>query len=121
MKVELDFPPADLFPNRKNGKHWAVTHGAKTTYRELCGWLTQEQVRKTGWKPREGDIELHLTFEMPDKRWRDADNCLAAAKAGLDGFADALGVNDRHFQPIVIRRVLGAKPGKLIVEIKENT
>lgn len=120
MKVELDFPPAELFPNRKNGKHWAVTHGVKTTYRELCGWLTAEQKRKHNWRAPEGEIELHLTFVMPDRRWRDADNCLAAAKAGLDGFADALGVNDRMFQPLVIRRVLGAQPGKLIVEIKET-
>jgi hypothetical protein len=55
---------------------------------------------------------------MPDKRMRDADNCLAAAKAALDGLADALQVNDRNFQPIVVYRELGAKPGKLIVELE---
>ena len=121
MRVELDFPPAELFPNRKNGKHWAATHVIKTTYRHLCGWLTKEQLSKTGWKTPAGEIELHLTFVMPDRRWRDADNCLAAAKAGLDGFADALGVDDRNFQPLVIRRELGAKPGKLVVEIKEKS
>jgi hypothetical protein len=55
---------------------------------------------------------------MPDKRWRDADNCLAAAKSALDGLADALMVNDRMFQPIEILRVLGEKPGKLIVELE---
>jgi crossover junction endodeoxyribonuclease RusA len=53
---------------------------------------------------------------MPDKRHRDADNCLAAAKAGLDGMADALGVNDRHFQPITIFRIAGATEKLLIAE-----
>jgi Holliday junction resolvase RusA-like endonuclease len=58
---------------------------------------------------------------MPDKRKRDADNCLAAAKGALDGLADAMMVNDQLFQPIMIYRKLGTKPGKLIVEIKEQT
>jgi crossover junction endodeoxyribonuclease RusA len=53
---------------------------------------------------------------MLDKRHRDADNCLAAAKAGLDGMADALGVNDRHFQPITIFRIAGASKKLLIAE-----
>jgi hypothetical protein len=30
-------------------------------------------------------------------------------------------VNDQLFQPIMIYRVEGKKPGKLIVEIKEQT
>ena len=42
-------------------------------------------------------LRVHLTFVPPDRRLRDADNCIAAAKAGLDGLADALGVNDRRF------------------------
>jgi len=58
---------------------------------------------------------------MPDKRKRDADNCLAAAKGALDGLADALFVNDQLFQPIMIYRVEGKKPGRLIIEIKEQT
>lgn len=119
MRVELDFPPAELFPNRKNGKHWAVTHSTKQNYRVVSGFVAKEASK--GWKYAGGDLQLDLTFVMPDRRWRDADNCLAAAKAGLDGLADAIGVDDRHFQPITIRRVLGEKPGKLIVEIKETT
>jgi crossover junction endodeoxyribonuclease RusA len=55
---------------------------------------------------------------MPDKRHRDADNCLAASKAGLDGVADALIVDDKRFQPITIYRVSGEKPGSLIVQLE---
>jgi crossover junction endodeoxyribonuclease RusA len=55
---------------------------------------------------------------MPDKRHRDADNCLAAAKAGLDGMADALGVNDRHFQPITIYRIAGPSQKRLVAEFE---
>jgi len=116
LKIELDFPPASLFPNRSRGKHWAVTHKDKTLYRDNSSWLTKYQMRRD-WVAPGGNIRLEVTFVMPDKRLRDADNCLAAAKAGFDGMADALNVNDRQFQPIVIYRVSGEKPGKMIVEI----
>lgn len=112
MKVEFDFPPAILFPNRSKGKHWGVMHKSKTEYREACYWLTKQQAG--GWKHAGGDLHLTVTFMMPDKRHRDADNCLAAVKAGLDGMADALGVNDRHFQPITIARIAGAGKGLVI-------
>ena len=114
MRIELDFPPAALFPNRSKGKHWGVMHKPKVEYRETSYWLTKKQAGS--WKHAGGDLHLTLTFYMPDKRHRDADNCLAAAKAGLDGMADALGMNDRHFQPITIYRIAGAGRGILVAE-----
>lgn len=115
MKIELDFPPAALFPNRSKGMHWTVTHKTKSSYRDNSAWLTKTQMR--AWEPPQGQIKLTVTFVMPDKRLRDTDNCLAAAKAGLDGMADALGVNDRQFQPVIVYREYGTKPGKMIVEL----
>lgn len=61
-----------------------------------------------------------IIFEMPDRRHRDADNCLAAAKSALDGFAQAIGVDDKRFNPITIVRRFSVKPGKMIVDIKET-
>lgn len=113
MKIELDFPPAQLFPNRSKGKHWTVTHTARNNYRQVSAWLTKQQM--AGWKPTKAQIKLTITFVMPDKRLRDTDNCLAAAKAGLDGMADALAVNDRQFDPVIVYREYGAKPGKMTV------
>lgn len=118
MKIELDFPPAELFPNRSKGQHWAKTHTARHNYREVSAWMTKHQMN--GWKPTKEKIQLSVTFIMPDKRLRDTDNCLAAAKAGLDGMADALGVNDRQFDPVVVYRQYGEKPGKMVVEVCTN-
>jgi crossover junction endodeoxyribonuclease RusA len=116
MKIELDFPPAELFPNRAKGTHWTKLYQARKTYRESSTWLAKHQIN--GWQHDGGDIRLKLTFIMPDKRMRDADNCLAAAKTGLDGLSDALSVNDKFFQPIEIHRQTGDKSTKkLIVEI----
>ena len=117
-RIELEFPSASLFPNRKNGLHWAVTQKTKKEYRDSAFWLTKQQA--TNWTHAGGDVALVLIFEMPDKRQRDADNCLAAAKAGLDGMADALGIDDRHFQPVMVFRLSGKKPGKLIVGVAQS-
>ena len=117
LRVELDFPAADLFPNRRNGKHWSSVHKAKTEARETAYWKTKCYRRPN---LADGEVELMITFEMPDKRHRDADNCLAAAKASLDGFASALGVDDKRFNPLKIYRTPGKKPGKMIVQIEET-
>lgn len=116
MRIELDFPPAELFPNRSRGRHWTVMHTAKTAYRQNSAWLTAQQ--KKDWKPRDGEIHMTVTFLMPDRRPRDVDNLLAAAKAGIDGLADALGINDRQFGRITVIRKPGTKPGKTIIELE---
>ena len=118
LRIELDFPPAELFPNRSRGKHWTATHTAKTNYRQTCAWLTTHQMED--WVPTTENIKLSISFVMPDKRLRDTDNCLAAAKSGLDGMADALGINDRQFQPVVVYRSYGQKPGKMVVDLCIN-
>jgi crossover junction endodeoxyribonuclease RusA len=119
VRIELDFPPAELFPNRAKGTHWGKLYKLRSDYRENSTWLAKHQIKN--WKHQGGNIKLTITFEMPDKRKRDADNCLAAAKGALDGLADALFVNDQLFQPILIYRQEGVKPGKLIVDIEELT
>ena len=73
--IVLDFPPRDLFPNRASGKHWASLYKIKSDYRESSTWLAKSQLGN--WKHNGNPIKLTLIFEMPDKRWRDADNCLA--------------------------------------------
>ena len=117
IRVELDFPPAELFPNRAKGTHWGKLYKLRSDYRDTSTWLAKHQLKN--WKHNGGNIKLTITFEMPDKRKREAYNCLAAAKGALDGLADALFVNDQLFQPIMIYRVEGEKPGRLIVELEQ--
>lgn len=94
MQVILPWPPKELSPNAR--MHWARRAKAAKYYRELCCLKT----KNAGFKvPEEGKIRLMITFYPPDRRHRDADNQVAMIKAGLDGFADALGVNDRRFLP----------------------
>ena len=101
MQIKLPYPNKDLMPNRKNGKHWGATVGAKNDAFAEAFYLTKEVA---GAKKMEGKVEIRLTFVQDDKRHRDLDNLLAASKSLLDGVAHALGIDDKNFEPITIMR-----------------
>lgn len=67
---------------------------AKKAYREACAWTAKEQGLKRMDAQR---LHLTLTFVPPNRRAHDLDNCLASLKAGLDGLADVLGVDDKYW------------------------
>lgn len=92
MQVILPWPPKELSPNAR--LHWSKVAKAKKHYRQIC-WALSSKARLKVCK--EGDIHLSVTFYPPDRRWRDTDNMFASMKAGLDGIADALQVNDKRF------------------------
>lgn len=118
ISITLPFPPAELNPNRKNGRHWAATNDIKASYLRDCRVLTLQAMGK--WVPPAGTLALEITFVQPDKRRRDRDNLLAAMKSGLDGISQALGVDDQYFDPVTIRREFGAKPGAVRVVIQKS-
>lgn len=99
LVIRLPFPAAELFPNRKNGKHWGTTHGIRQVQRDDSYWATKAA---GSFSAPDGDIPLSLLFLTPDKRKRDADNMLAASKALIDGMALALGVDDSRFRPVLV-------------------
>lgn len=115
MIVRLPFPARELFPNRKNGKHWSATRSIKDAQHEAARKATQSALE--AWKEPEGSIPLSLLYLTPDKRHRDCDNMLAASKAMLDGMAHALGVDDRRFRPVLVDWVLGPPGGALIAAV----
>ena len=90
MRFTLPWPPSALNPNAR--VHWSVKGRSVRRYR-VDARLMATMASGTFCKPSVG-----LVFHPPDKRRRDLDNCLASFKAGLDGIADALGVNDSHFR-----------------------
>jgi len=92
--VRLPWPPKELSPNAK--LHWAKKAKFTKSYRHTAWALSLEAKLRAS---KEGLIEMDITFYPPDKRHRDYDNMVASIKAGLDGLADALQVNDRQFRP----------------------
>ena len=92
-EVILPWPPSQLMPNKK--LHWASKAKYAKAYKQACFDITkQAQINAANDKMR-----IVVTFCPPDKRRRDWDNCIASFKAGQDGFAEAIGVNDYNFLP----------------------
>jgi len=107
MILELPWPPKELSPNAR--LHWAKLAKAKKAYRSECAYLAIAQgIRKV-----EADkLHLSLTFFAPTRRAYDLDNALARMKAGLDGLADVLGVDDSKWS---LRIARGDRTGGSVV------
>ncbi|CAN7188050.1 endonuclease [Acidovorax sp. LjRoot117] len=110
MIIQLPWPPKELSPNAR--LHWAKLAKAKKAYRETCAWHARAQgaAALPPCKPH-----LSLTFYPPTKRAYDLDNALARMKAGLDGLADVLKVDDQHWSLSISRG--GQTGGYVMVEV----
>ena len=92
-QIIASWPDSILSPNSR--AHWGRKAKAKKAQR--AEWATLAKVYKLT-APSEGKIEVRMEFIPTDRRPRDADNLLASCKAGLDGLADGMGVNDSRFR-----------------------
>jgi crossover junction endodeoxyribonuclease RusA len=97
IEIRLPWPPSELSPNSR--LHWAQLARAKKIYRQACCAVTQATKQTLG---ESGYLRVELTFYRPDRRSYDHDNLLSRMKAGLDGVADALQINDRRFNPLSV-------------------
>ena len=121
LEIKLSFPNPKLNPNRSTGRHWAGSAELKKKAKTEGHYATLAAMGETK-TPRsklnlDGDVSLHITFVMPDKRRRDRDNLLASIKGDLDGIASALGIDDDNFEPMTICRRYGNQPGSVIVKV----
>lgn len=111
MKIILPWPPKELSPNAR--VHWAAKSKAAKAYRHACRVLFMA----AGIKAPPGKIVLTLEFVPPTRHSMDDDNLIARFKAGRDGIADALGVDDKHFTTQFWLRSEPVKGGSVIAEI----
>jgi crossover junction endodeoxyribonuclease RusA len=93
--VVLGWPSKTLSPNAAT-IHWATkakaVKAARTeAYYAACAAFPRGKPKWTG-------ARIHIAFCPPDRRKRDLQNCIASAKALVDGIADALGIDDSTFQ-----------------------
>lgn len=112
MEITLPWPPQVLNPNKR--VHWAQRAKAVKRYRGDCWALAKKAGHRITWA---GHIFLWVTFVPPDRRHRDDDNMIAAFKAGRDGIAQALGVDDKRFRVVPYVADEPAKGGKVVVRL----
>jgi crossover junction endodeoxyribonuclease RusA len=92
--IELTLPwmPKALSPNART--HWRKKAPITKAYKQAC-WALCKQAGMVA--PDSPKIALWLDFYPPDRRHRDDDNMVASFKAGRDGIAQALGIDDKRF------------------------
>jgi len=98
MTITLPWPDRLLWPNARPHYH-AKARATKAARHAAWALTLAAGARVDQDRPISRPIALTVTFCAPDKRHRDRDNAIAACKAYMDGLADALGVNDRRFEP----------------------
>lgn len=113
--ISLPWPPSDLSPNTRS--HWAALARAKKRYRDACFISTREQRIKVP----AARLDVALWFVPPDRRSYDSDNLIARMKSGLDGIAQALGIDDAQF--VRVSATLSDTPavgGRVVVTLREH-
>ena len=93
LELQLPWPPAQLSPNAR--LHWAIVYRAKARYRDHCWAVVRSQT--TDRLEEKQPYALEFRFVPPDRRSYDRDNLIARMKAGIDGLADALFIDDKQF------------------------
>lgn len=102
IDLVLPFPPKALEPNYRP-RHWSEKSRAVKAYRRAC-WVIGLEARldeKAAVFPLPPPVVAEITFIVKNLR-RDADNCLASFKSGIDGLVDAkilVGDDSRRFDP----------------------
>lgn len=83
---------------RPNGRaHWAAKHRKMAEARQMAGWAFMSALIEDK-NPILPGVSIHYKIFWPKGAKRlDKDNALASTKAYTDGIADALRLDDRHF------------------------
>ncbi|MDH4417677.1 MAG: endonuclease [Acidovorax sp.] len=92
LSIVLPWPPTALSPNTR--QHWSAFSRAKKAYRHACAVTARQQ---GAGRTEAKKLHVSLVFVPPTRRAYDLDNLLARMKSGLDGLADVLGVDDKHW------------------------
>jgi crossover junction endodeoxyribonuclease RusA len=96
-------------------KHWSSRAEAARNYRALARILTHPYAQ--GGREIITPCPVKYIFCKPDKRNRDMNGCYGAVKAGEDGIADALGIDDKWFYPVTLDWGEIVPGGAVVVEV----
>ena len=75
------------------------------------------EARKQGCRAMEADsLSVDITFAPPNAQRRDIDGCLTSCKAGFDGLADVLRIDDSRWR-ISMTMASPVKGGAVLLEL----
>ena|SRR3990167_4466308 len=94
ITIRLPLPPTGLSPNAPHGAHWGPQYRLKKKYGEVVGYIVKQAVRGTVGLPWDKAVCRITWYTRTPNNRRDADNCIASFKAGLDSLEGWVIVND---------------------------
>ena len=121
ISFALPWPPATLSPNGSHG-HWFTAAKARKRYRGACYVSVLADAVP---RPTAARLKVLLLFVPPTRsERRNVDNLIARMKAGLDGVAQAWGIDDRAFERVEGAIIPVANPTRAAaavrVEVREH-
>lgn len=104
-RLGLPWPDRRLSPNAAKGSARRLKATIVADARKH-GWARAmtDPANDPGTFPLKEPLGVCLSFFPPDRRRRDTDNLVAMMKPYLDGVAEAVGVDDYHWNPKIIVR-----------------
>lgn len=118
IRLDLPWIEVDLLPNNADGLPWRALARLKSQ-EKYDGKIAAREVCSIGELDPLRDHSLSIIYFPPRNPGPDSDNLLKALKHRLDGIAEALGINDRHFNPILITRGSPVAGGRVTVIIDD--
>lgn len=112
MHVVLPWPDRRLHPNAR--AHRMAKASAAKKARADAAWCAKAAGLR---KIDASALMVTAVFSPPDNRGRDLDNMLSNIKPHLDGIADVIGVDDRHWR-IALERAEPVEGGNVRIQIE---
>jgi len=115
MALILDLP----WPDRRLHPNARVHHMVKARAAKMARLSTAWLARTSGLhRIQASALSVKIVFSPPDSRGRDLDGMLSNIKSHLDGVADVIGIDDRHWR-LSLERSEPVKGGNVRIIIKE--
>ncbi|MDD9726117.1 hypothetical protein PVV74_11680 [Roseovarius sp. SK2] len=112
--IRLPWPPPKTSANGSQGDFRGKAKAAKS-YKATCALECMAQcVRPI---EAEGNIPVRITYHPPTRGRVDWDNLANRAKQGWDAVAEAIGVDDGRWWPVVSEKGDPVKGGAVLVEV----
>ena len=113
MYLDLPYPHKALWPNGR--AHWAAK-AKETKLHRAWAFAAMRACLPPSFKHDGDRIPIRITVHPKGRGVApDKDNALAAAKAYLDGIADALGVDDSIFDPQPVK--MAERGSRFMIEV----
>ncbi|WP_299663878.1 hypothetical protein [uncultured Ruegeria sp.] len=114
VSVTLPWPPKELSPNFRTRSHRLVSVRRKE-YRKACFDAAWDR----GIRPVQLLALKSVTFHPSGNYGYDDDNLRSRFKAGRDGLAEAMGVDDRTFNDVPHELGAVVKGGAIVALLEE--